>query len=132
MIGLLGDPDQLLSLDVSVEGRCPATLEEVVVRVAHELLGNAVKHGMRARLAGRIAVRVVSDESRVLLTVADDGWGCGCEPRCGEGLEIAQLLAGEHGGAVWLRRRGDVTVATLDLPHAASCAGQAAGACPRP
>jgi len=131
-IGMLGDPDQLLSLDVSVEGRCPAALEEVVLRVAHELLGNVVKHGMRARLVGRIAVRVVSDESRVLLTVTDDGWGCGREPRRGEGLEIAQLLAGEHGGAVWLRRRGDMTVATLDLPHPASCPRQATGAGPCP
>ena len=54
---------------------------DAAARVAHELLGNAVKHGMRARLVGRIAARVVSDEGRVLLTVTDDGWGFGCEPR---------------------------------------------------
>lgn len=118
VLGLLGDPDQLLSLAVSVEGRCPAALEDTVLRVAHELVGNAVKHGMRARLVGRVAVRLASDERRTVLTVTDDGWGCGDEPRRGEGLRLAQLLADGHGGSVRLQRRDGATVATLDLSHA--------------
>ena len=117
VIGLFADPDQQLDLNVLVEGRCPTSLEEVVLRVAHEFLSNAVKHGMHARLIGHITVRVISGEHRTVLTVSDDGWGYGQEPKRGEGCEIAQLLAGEHGGAVWLRRWGAMTVATLDLPH---------------
>lgn len=130
-IGLLGDQDQLLDFEVSVEGRCPASIEGVVLRVAHELLGNAVRHGMHARLVGRISVRIVSDESRVLLTVSDDGWGCGQAPERGEGLKVAQLLAGEHGGAVWIRRQGGVTVAALELPRPVRRAAQVVGAAPR-
>ena len=43
------------------------------MRSAHELIGNAVKHGMKGRPVGRIAVRLVSDASGTVLTVTDHG-----------------------------------------------------------
>ena len=100
-------------------GRCPAHLEDTVLRVAHELLGNAVKHGMRERVIGCIGVDLVSDAYRTVLTVTDDGWGCRDNLGQGEGLRLAQLLADEHGGYVQLQCLDRETIATLDLPYAA-------------
>ena len=126
VIGLLGDPDQLLSLDVAVEGRCPPALEEVVLRVAHELLGNAVKHGMHARLVGRIAVTLASGPRGTRLVVADDGWGWGCEPgrgeRQGQGLDLVRALIAPLGGTLVTLsgRRGGGFTAEVDLPPIAS------------
>ncbi len=117
VIGLLGDPDQMLSLDVAVEGRCPAVLEEVVLRVAHELLGNAVKHGMYMRLVGRIRVSLASGPRGTRLVVADDGWGSCQRPGHGQGLGLVRALIAPFGGTLDARsgRDGGFT-AEVDLP----------------
>lgn len=117
VVDLLGDPDQVIRLDVAAESRCPAALGDAIVRAAHEFLGNAVKHGMHARLVGRIAVNVRDEGRRTTLVVTDDGWGCGEPPARGQGLRIVQALADQHGGTATLRRDGGLTVATLSLPH---------------
>ena len=90
----MGDLDHRVDLYISAKGRCPAALEDTVLRVARELLGNAVKHGMDGRVVGCICVDLVSGERRTVLTVTDDGWGWGWgnEPRQGKGLQLARLL----------------------------------------
>ena len=118
VVGLLGDPDQVLSVDVALEGRCPAVLEEVVLRVAHELLGNAVKHGMYMRLVGRIRVDVASGPRGTWLVVADDGWG-GCQrPGHGQGLGLVRALIAPFGGTLDARsgRDGGGFTAEVNLP----------------
>lgn len=119
VVGMLADDDQEITVEVEVHGDSPEH-SDVLVRVAHELVGNAVKHGMTLRLVGCIAVTVVASDEGVTLTVADDGWGfCGdklAAGRRGEGLRIAQLLARQHGGRFQLRRDGCQTLATLELP----------------
>jgi hypothetical protein len=87
-----------------------------VLRSAHELVGNAVKHGMKDRPNGRISVRLVSDEDCTTLTVLDNGWGFSGSPRSGEGLALARGFADRHGGSL-LMDGEDGTVATLELPH---------------
>jgi two-component sensor histidine kinase len=119
VVALLGERGQTIDVHVSVAGECPAHLENVVVRVAHELLGNAVKHGLRDLITGCISVDLVSDARRTVLAVTDDGWGCDDAPGQGEGLRLAQLLADEHDGHVQLRYLSRETIAILDLPHAA-------------
>jgi two-component sensor histidine kinase len=116
LIELLCDPGQLISLDVDVEGSCPAPLEETVVRVAHELISNAVKHGMHVRLVGRIEIKVRSSGAATRLTVSDDGWGYADQPAPGEGLSVARILAEQHGGSIQMRRDRDRTHVTLILP----------------
>ena len=117
VITLLGEPDAATELHVSAEiGFYPATLEETVLRVAHELVGNAVRHGMRARRAGSIEVALRTGYGRTILTVSDDGWGYGGTPMPGDGLSLAALLAAQNGGSVRLQRQSDRTVARLELP----------------
>lgn len=115
--GLLGDLDQVLSLDVAVEGQCPAVLEEVVLRVAHELLSNAVKHGMRMRLVGRIRVGLASGPRGTRLVVADDGWGDCHRPGHGQGLGLVRGLIAPFGGTLApLSGRDGGFTATVDFP----------------
>ena len=116
VVGLLSDGDQMLAVSVDVGGAVPGALDDVLVRIAHELVGNAVKHGMTLRMVGQIRVRVQVTPGLVVMTVADDGWGfCGSAGR-GEGLSIAHSLAERHGGMLQLCRSGEMTVATLQLP----------------
>jgi hypothetical protein len=116
MVRLLGDGTQMIRLDVTVAGECPEALQQLVLRVAHEFVGNAVTHGMRARLVGSIAVHLATDvDGRTALTVTDDGWGFEGSQIAGDGLKIAGDLAASARGTVSLRRT-DVTVAALELP----------------
>jgi two-component sensor histidine kinase len=116
VVDMMRDADQVIRVGVSVRGNCPPALREAVLRSAHELLGNAVKHGMKGRANGRIAVRLVSEADRTILTVVDNGWGLNGTPRSGEGLALARGFAARHGGSLELDGV-DGTVATLELPH---------------
>ena len=52
VVALMSDGVQAVEVRVGVVGTCPAQLEPTVLQVAHELVTNAVKHGMHMRLAG--------------------------------------------------------------------------------
>jgi len=112
---LLGDPAADITLDVTVKTTCPASLEDTILRVAHELVGNAVTHGLHARLVGHIEVRLEAIENRLVLTVSDDGWGCGPRIPTGGGLSLVDMLAAPLGGDLRLRRIADRTVASLSV-----------------
>ncbi len=116
VVDLLSARGQKIRVGVSVRGVCPFHLREAVVRSAHELIGNAMKHGMKQRPTGRIAIRLVSEESATVLTVTDNGWGFDGMPREGEGLALARSFAAKHGGSLTLES-SDGTIATLELPH---------------
>jgi two-component sensor histidine kinase len=116
VVEMMKDADQVIRIGVSVRGSCPPGLTESVLRTAHELLGNAVKHGMKGRPNGRIAIRLVTDGDCTILSVADNGWGFNGTPRSGEGLALARSFAERHGGTLELAGI-DGTVATLELPH---------------
>ena len=115
-VALLAAPEQTIKVEVAVSGECLAALEGTIVQVAHEMVSNAVKHGMHVRLVGAIVVQLRTyADGRASLQVSDDGWGP-AEASSGEGLPIMRSLAAAHGGAVSLARRRGWTVATLDLP----------------
>ena len=57
MVDLMGAANQIIRVGVLVRGTCPDHLRMTVMRTAHELIGNAVKHGMKGRPGGRISVR---------------------------------------------------------------------------
>jgi two-component sensor histidine kinase len=116
VICLNRDADQRLVLGFTMHGNVAAHLEETLLRVAHVLVGNAVRHGMYMRMIGRIAVRVAVESGGTVLEVTDDGWGCSATPAFGEGLRTANLLAMRYHGHVTLRGVGDRTVAMLSLP----------------
>ena len=126
IVALLAHPKQTISIDVTVAGTCPEALQAVVVQVAHEMVGNAVKHGLHMRLTGRISLRLwaggtgEAEDTSITLMVSDDGWG----PRKtteGDGLPIMRALAGQYGGSVSLSRDDGWTSARLYIPSPAVC-----------
>lgn len=116
MVEMMRDPDQSIHAGVSIRGCCPQDLREAVIRSAHELIGNAVKHGMKGRSNGRITVRLVSNPVATTLSVIDNGWGFDDPPRIGEGLTLARSFAERVGGSLELDG-ADGTAAILTLPH---------------
>jgi len=116
VVDMMRDADQLIRVGVFVRGCCPAGLREAVLRSAHELIGNAVKHGMKGRPSGRIAIRLVTEAHCTTLTVLDNGWGFTGKPRSGEGLSLTRDFAARHGGRL-IMDGDDGTVARLELPH---------------
>ncbi|MGI4944455.1 MAG: hypothetical protein ACRYHQ_28500 [Janthinobacterium lividum] len=116
LVGMLGDPAQHLTVEVDIGSGMPSSLDALILRATHELVGNAVKHGMHMRLIGRIQVSLTSGADGTMLIVADDGWGCIAHFQPGEGLQLVNLLAQPFGGQVTLQRRGDTTLATLKVP----------------
>jgi len=116
VVDLMRSPDQVIRVGVFVRGCCPPALREDVLRSAHELIGNAVKHGMRSRPQGRITLRLASDGDCTTLTVLDNGWGFAGKPRSGEGLTLTRDFAARHGGSLTIDGM-EGTVATLELPH---------------
>lgn len=118
-IELLGDPDQVIRLDLAVGGECPTHLRETVLRGANEMMGNAIKHGLHERMLGRLTVRLVTSTRETRLSVEDDGWGFCAIRQEGEGLGLTQALAEQHGGTSSIRRIGDGTRAEMVLPNRA-------------
>jgi two-component sensor histidine kinase len=113
---MLADGTQLIRLNVTVTGDCPEPLQQLVLRIAHEFVANAVKHGMNARVAGTIDVHLVTArDGKTTLVVTDDGWGFHGNADAGDGLKIAGDLAATVEGTISLLRT-ELTVAELVLP----------------
>jgi len=116
-VELMADPDQILRVEIAVEGDVPAALHPTLLRAAHEMVGNAVKHGLHARLMGQVRIVLADDGDWTRLTVEDDGWGYAGARDGGEGLGLLRALAAQHGGVTTLRRIQAGTRATMELPH---------------
>lgn len=116
VIALYADATQIIRLEMEVADVCPRGREDAVLRIAHELVGNAVKHGMHMRLLGRITVRLAREAGIAVLSVANDGWRME-EPACfGEGLALVEELAHAEGGTVRIRTRPQ-TLIEVRLPY---------------
>ena len=119
VIGLASESDQYITSVCSISAEPKPQHSEAVLRVAHELVGNAVKHGMHMRLLGRIEVSVQETAAGLELQVSDDGWGCGGAPTHGEGLLVARMLAEGCGGVISLERVGDRTISRMVVARVA-------------
>lgn len=118
--GLLGEAGQDIRTEVTIGGTCPGDLHEAILRSVHELVGNAVKHGLHKRTGGLIRVRLEQAGAATILTVRNDGWGFEPANDDGQGLEIVRELIAGHGGTLRLHRDGDATVAILTFPGSRS------------
>ena len=110
---LLGDADQSVDITVTVQGTIDTSQASVLLRLAHEMVGNAVLHGLRARLVGRIQLSIAAGAQATVVAVRDDGWGPRADMIQGGGTAIMRELAGETG--MDLTRTGEWTTATARL-----------------
>jgi hypothetical protein len=81
-------------LELRFDGICPTTHEKTVMRVADELLSNAMEHGYHDRQLGYIFVHVISRAGvGIQVSVSDDGWGFDGGPIIdGNGFRLLRLL----------------------------------------
>ncbi len=114
VVELLGRRDADVHLAVDIDEEPPEYLHQPLLRIAHEFVGNAVRHGMGDRPSARIAVRLKARSGWIQLTVTDDG-PCADPGRhkVGEGLTLAREIAEEHCGSIKLHRLDDRTAAVL-------------------
>ena len=118
MLQQLAAPEQRIALDVRVEGGSgPAWLDDAVLRVAHEMLGEAIMQGLRGRERGTVAVVLSVLADRTRLRVSDDGPARRRQDGDDDGLALMRDLVRAQGGRVWLGRELGLRVATLELPH---------------
>lgn len=116
VVDLYADPAQIIRLDVTLEAACPPGNESLLLRIVHELVGNAVKHGMHMRLIGRITVRLAEDlDGWAVLSVANDGWRLDDKVSMGDGLDLVDELAAALGGTMRLRAE-PITTVEVRLP----------------
>lgn len=113
LVELTADPDQIIRLEVACAGECPPDQHTLVLKITQELIVNAVKHGLYARLVGSIDIRVSSGPRGTRLTVADDGWGHGPRPGAGDGLSLVRALLAPYAGTLTLRGQGGMTAEVL-------------------
>jgi two-component sensor histidine kinase len=111
LVQLLGEDAATIRLVLSVQGHGFGRYDDTLVRIAHELVGNAVKHGMHQRLRGDIRIQVEEEPEHIALIVTDDGWGPPQGSANGEGLSIVDALLRPLNGRCQLRRVGLFTVA---------------------
>jgi two-component sensor histidine kinase len=98
----------IVQLEFKVEGTCPATHEKTVLRVADELLSNAMEHGYDARLRGHVFVHVISRAGvGVQVSVSDNGWG----------FDSGPIIDGN--GFHLLRQMGDLQIGAAAAPFEA-------------
>ena len=109
LVVLLAGDRVTIEVAVTVQGTPSRGHDTLLVRIAHELIGNAVRHGLHERTSGTIALDVREAAGGIVLVVADDGWGL--PPgglQAGEGLSIVGVLLLGGGGR---------TGATVELPN---------------
>jgi len=95
------------------ESRLDPKREEVVYRIAHELISNALKHSG----AERIFVQIVQEPDRIALTVQDDGRGF--DPAAavqGMGLSNIRTRVASFGGVINIdSKAGEGTEINIEL-----------------
>lgn len=108
VVALHDDGIQHIDLDFAISGggKLSRRREDAILRITHELVMNAVRHGMYNRIIGRISVRLdVTDDGRTLLSIGNDGWTMAALPHHGGGLQIVEELANTEGGSVRIKIR---------------------------
>jgi len=110
-------PEIVFTLDI---GALPAELGESYTLAAYRILQEAVTNALRHASANRIAIRIDSDESALVLDVADDGRGLAQDwQRRGHfGVRGMQERARAFGGEVSIQNRdegGTRVIARLPL-----------------
>jgi hypothetical protein len=109
----------VLQLELRFEGICPSTHEIATLRVADELLSNAMEHGHYARQHGHVFVHVISRLGvGVRVSVSDDGWGFDSGPIIdGNGFHLLRMIGDLYVGTAKTAPFVAKTTVTVIIPH---------------
>jgi two-component sensor histidine kinase len=116
LVRVFADPAQEITVEVTAEGNIPPALNNVILKITHELVANAVRHGMHWRGRGRIRIRLLRRAQGALrLTVSDNGNGFPPLIKHGDGLQLVQTLATRHGGVMTISSSAETAVSVSIL-----------------
>jgi len=103
----------IMQLELRLEGICPSTHAITVLRVADELLSNAIEHGYYGRERGHVFVHVSSRIGvEVQVSVSDDGWGFDSGPIIdGNGFQLLRMI-----GDLYVGTAKTATTVTIVMP----------------
>jgi two-component sensor histidine kinase len=108
LVRLYGARTQEVEIKLIVELECDGQFADVVLQIAHELVGNALKHGLRGQPGGEIEISLTRNRAgSVILAVTDSGNGFVAEAKKGEGLCVAQELADVYQGRIIMPAPGE-------------------------
>ncbi len=126
----LQSPDRPVRFTVRGDGgRVPASIATPLSVVLTELLQNAVDHGFpEGSSGGTVVVRLDNDESRLAITVVDDGRGVPSgfrlEEVTGLGLSIVRtLVTTELNGTIEMRPATTADLEAVDFPATGRAGG---------
>jgi two-component sensor histidine kinase len=91
--------------------------------LTNELVTNSFKYAFPGERGGAVTVRLKREDSKLILTVADDGVGCSSEEQSGEGLQLMRLIAGQWGGQLEYGSQDGGFRVTMRLPLSERDAG---------
>ncbi len=116
LVEAAGREDVELAFDLSPV-TAPAANAAPIALIVHELVDNAVRHGL-ARRPGRISLGLLPHEQGHRLEVSDDGVGMAPDARSGFGLGLVDLLARQLAARVErpATEAGHVVAVTLPGP----------------
>jgi len=117
LIAARATPDQAIGYVVKVTGQCPERLRDPLMRIAAELVDDALRHGMALLRQGRVEISLVTEpDGSIELAVRDNGWQPLCHAWTGEDAGSARALASAQRGTFALRRRDEWTEAVVRFP----------------
>jgi two-component sensor histidine kinase len=108
LIALHADIEQSIALDLRITDGVAISLEResLILQIIHEIVLNALKHGMYMRLVGTITIEIRPARCGGLtMSICNDGWAMDPRLSRNEGLSIVWDLAAQEGGEVNLVAR---------------------------
>lgn len=101
LVRVFAKPLQEIKVDVSVEGRHPPELTDLLLQITHAVVGSFVRHEMREKQAGTIKISLItiSDEGTTL-TIMNDGTANPAMAAAGGMLDLLRDLAAAQCGVV--------------------------------
>lgn len=108
LVRLYSGRTQEVDIRLSIEMECDGRFADILLQITHEFVGNALKHGLRNQIVGKIEISLTRNRAgSVILAVTDSGNGFAPAAKKGEGLGLAQELAAFHQGKIILPGPGE-------------------------
>lgn len=107
LVRVFSAPGQDVEVRIDVDTELQESHAETILQIAHELVSNAVKHGLHGYPAGEIMIMLQKGpHDGIRLIVSDNGPGFAAEPELGEGLRMVRDIVARNGGKLTLPEPG--------------------------
>ncbi|MGE4481245.1 ATP-binding protein [Acidocella sp.] len=117
LVRVFSAPGQDIEIRIDVDTDPWKHHAEIILQITHELVSNAVRHGLRGYMTGTIAIMLQRGRhDAVRLIVSDNGRGFAARAEPGEGLRIVQDLVARNGGTLTLPEPGRPARMQVYLP----------------